>query len=245
MQTTKGSSSPSEDQTGNAKHSHRGFLGTVGGVLRHRVVATALATIVATVSAVGTAGAIRDIDDRSHEEKMAQDIVAEGMAASYSWEEVDEMDSIIEPEPEPEPEPEEEEEEPDPEPEPEPKPEPEPEPEPEPDNGSVPISGDCSSYSGNRAMGCTLTLERGWGMGEVECLVNLWNRESQWNESATNPSSGAYGIPQALPGSKMASAGDDWQTNPATQITWGLDYISERYGTPCGAWSHSEATGWY
>ena len=65
-----------------------------------------------------------------------------------------------------------------------------------------------------------------------------------WRVNAAN-SSGAYGIPQALPGSKMASAGADWQTNPATQIAWGLGYIAGRYGTPCGAWDHSESNGWY
>ncbi|WP_244963295.1 G5 domain-containing protein [Actinomyces trachealis] len=85
----------------------------------------------------------------------------------------------------------------------------------------------------------------GWGESEYSCLVSLWNRESGWNYRASNPSSGAYGIPQSLPGSKMASAGADWQTNPATQIKWGLGYIQGRYGSPCGAWAHSEATGWY
>jgi hypothetical protein len=73
----------------------------------------------------------------------------------------------------------------------------------------------------------------------------LWYRESGWNPSAENPSSGAFGIPQALPGSKMASAGADWATNPATQIRWGLSYIQSVYGTPCGAWSHEESAGWY
>lgn len=85
----------------------------------------------------------------------------------------------------------------------------------------------------------------GWGDDQFSCLVSLWNKESGWNYRASNPSSGAYGIPQALPGSKMASAGADWQTNPATQIAWGFGYISGRYGTPCGAWSHSQSVGWY
>lgn len=85
----------------------------------------------------------------------------------------------------------------------------------------------------------------GWGDDQFSCLVNLWNRESHWNYTAENSSSGAYGIPQALPGSKMASAGADWATNPATQISWGLGYISGRYGSPCGAWGHSESVGWY
>lgn len=85
---------------------------------------------------------------------------------------------------------------------------------------------------------------RGWGADQYACLVSLFNRESGWNVYAAN-SSGAYGIPQALPGSKMASAGADWATNPATQIAWGLSYITGRYQTPCGAWAHSQAIGWY
>jgi len=85
----------------------------------------------------------------------------------------------------------------------------------------------------------------GWSSGEFGCLQSLWNAESGWNPSASNPISGAYGIPQALPGSKMASAGPDWQTNPATQIKWGLGYIKQVYGSPCAAWSHEQSTGWY
>jgi hypothetical protein len=85
----------------------------------------------------------------------------------------------------------------------------------------------------------------GWSSSQFGCLVSLWGRESGWNTYASNPSSGAYGIPQALPGSKMASAGDDWATNPATQIRWGLGYIQQLYGSPCAAWEHSEADGWY
>jgi hypothetical protein len=79
---------------------------------------------------------------------------------------------------------------------------------------------------------------------EWTCLLKLWNQESGWRYDAENPS-GAYGIPQALPGSRMASAGSDWQTNPATQIKWGLGYIVQRYATPCGAWDHEVADGWY
>ncbi len=85
----------------------------------------------------------------------------------------------------------------------------------------------------------------GWGEDEFSCLVSLWNKESGWNYQAYNASSGATGIPQALPGSKMASAGSDWQTNATTQIAWGLQYISAVYGAPCGAWSHSQAVNWY
>jgi hypothetical protein len=84
----------------------------------------------------------------------------------------------------------------------------------------------------------------GWSSSEFGCLVSLWNAESGWDVSASNPS-GAYGIPQALPGSKMATAGPDWQTNAATQIRWGLGYIKSLYGSPCGAWSHEQSSGWY
>lgn len=96
-----------------------------------------------------------------------------------------------------------------------------------------------------QAIAYDMVKARGWGDDEFACLVALWNRESGWRVNAYNPYSGAYGIPQSLPGSKMASAGADWETNPATQITWGLGYIGGRYGSPCGAWGHSEAYGWY
>jgi hypothetical protein len=84
----------------------------------------------------------------------------------------------------------------------------------------------------------------GWSASQFSCLDSLWSHESGWSVTAANPD-GAYGIPQALPGSKMASAGSDWQTNAATQIRWGLGYIKGLYGSPCGAWSHEEATGSY
>ena len=96
-----------------------------------------------------------------------------------------------------------------------------------------------------KAIAQQMVADRGWDDGQYNCLVSLWNKESGWNMYASNKSSGAYGIPQALPGSKMASAGGDWATNAATQITWGLGYISGRYQTPCGAWTHSQAIGWY
>jgi hypothetical protein len=83
------------------------------------------------------------------------------------------------------------------------------------------------------------------GSAQFGCLDKLWNRESGWNPAARNVSSGAFGIPQSLPGSKMAAAGSDWQTNPMTQVRWGVSYIKAAYGTPCGAWAHSQATGWY
>ncbi len=80
---------------------------------------------------------------------------------------------------------------------------------------------------------------------QFQCFSNIVDHESTWNYKATNASSGAYGLVQALPGSKMASAGADWQTNPATQIKWGLNYMNDRYGSPCGAWSFWQANSWY
>jgi hypothetical protein len=109
--------------------------------------------------------------------------------------------------------------------------------------GPVPES--CKEYSGNKEIGCTLMLEWGFDIDQMPCLEKLWDRESGWNEHASNSSSGAYGIPQALPGDKMAVHGDDWEDNPATQIKWGLDYIKGRYDTPCGAWTFFQNNGWY
>ena len=85
----------------------------------------------------------------------------------------------------------------------------------------------------------------GWASSQFACLDPLWAHESGWSVSAYNAGSGAFGIPQALPGSRMASAGPDWQTDAATQIRWGLEYIKGTYGSPCGAWAHEQATGWY
>ena len=96
-----------------------------------------------------------------------------------------------------------------------------------------------------QAIAYQMLTSQGLGDTEFSCLVALWDRESHWNVYSSNSSSGAYGIPQALPGEKMASAGADWATNPATQIAWGLSYIADRYSTPCGAWAHSEDVGWY
>ena len=136
----------------------------------------------------------------------------------------------------------------------------EPEPEPEPpaasSSGSSGTSGSSSGGSaapaapavpaGNpKAIAADMVAARGWGSDQFSCLDTLWERESNWNPTAQNPSSGAYGIPQSLPGSKMASVASDWRTNPATQITWGLNYISGRYGTPCGALAHSNSHNWY
>jgi hypothetical protein len=99
---------------------------------------------------------------------------------------------------------------------------------------------------GARAFAADLAESQyGWGADQFQCLDRLWQKESGWSHTAYNASSGATGIPQSLPGSKMATAGDDWQTNARTQITWGLGYISSAYGTPCSAWSHSQAMNWY
>ena len=85
----------------------------------------------------------------------------------------------------------------------------------------------------------------GWTENDFNCLVKLWERESNWNPNAHNKSSGAHGICQALPASKMASEGSDYMTNYKTQIRWGLKYIKNRYGTPANAWAHSQQKGWY
>jgi hypothetical protein len=91
----------------------------------------------------------------------------------------------------------------------------------------------------------SMLAEYGWDSSEMSCLDELWVSESDWDVNATNPTSGAYGIPQALPAEKMATAGSDWRTNPKTQIEWGLDYIESSYGTPCSAWEFKQANDWY
>ena len=96
-----------------------------------------------------------------------------------------------------------------------------------------------------KAIAYEMVLARGWDEAQYACLVSLWQRESNWNVNAHNAKSGAHGIPQALPGSKMATVAADWETNPTTQITWGLGYIAGRYVNPCGAWTSSEQRGWY
>lgn len=101
------------------------------------------------------------------------------------------------------------------------------------------------SDSDPRDIARALLGEFGFSSDQFGCLDSLWTRESNWRVNADNPSSSAYGIPQALPGSKMSSEGADWATNPATQIRWGLGYIKNRYGSPCSAWGHSESVGWY
>jgi hypothetical protein len=99
---------------------------------------------------------------------------------------------------------------------------------------------------GARATARQMASDRfGWGEDQFSCLNSLWQKESGWDYRAYNAGGGATGIPQALPGSKMASAGSDWQTVAATQISWGLGYIADVYGTPCSAWGHSQAVNWY
>lgn len=96
-----------------------------------------------------------------------------------------------------------------------------------------------------RDIALSMLSEHGWSSDQFSCLDSLYTHESGWDPLAENPSSGAYGIPQSLPGDKMASYGDDWRTNPATQLAWGLAYIDERYGSPCGAWDFWTANNWY
>jgi hypothetical protein len=100
------------------------------------------------------------------------------------------------------------------------------------------------STAQNQALGKRMNALKGWS-GCWPSLLTMWNHESHWNERADNPSSSAYGIPQSLPGSKMASAGPNWQTNSTTQIAWGLSYIKARYHDPCGAWSFWQSHHWY
>jgi hypothetical protein len=100
------------------------------------------------------------------------------------------------------------------------------------------------AYHGARRVAARMLGRFGWGRRQMAPLVNLWRRESGWSTTAYN-SSGAYGIPQALPGSKMSSAGADWRHSARTQIAWGLGYINARYGSPAAAWAHSCGYGWY
>jgi hypothetical protein len=102
-----------------------------------------------------------------------------------------------------------------------------------PENGSI------------KAFAFELVTSNKWGRDQYSCLVALWERESNWRWNALNKSSGAYGIPQSLPGRKMAEMGADWVTNPETQVRWGVNYIKNRYGAPCGAMAHSNKFNWY
>jgi hypothetical protein len=119
-------------------------------------------------------------------------------------------------------------------------------PSPSPSPSSASSTGSAPQPSGSpQKIAAAMLGSYGWSSSQFGCLVSLWNLESGWNIYAQNPSSGAYGIPQALPGSKMASAGPNWRSDAATQIRWGLGYIKSLYGSPCGAWSHEQADGWY
>jgi len=103
-----------------------------------------------------------------------------------------------------------------------------------------------NTVAGAKATATSLaSSEYGWGTDQFQCLDNLWTKESGWDYQAVNANGGATGIPQALPGSKMATVGSDWRTNATTQIKWGLQYISAAYGTPCSAWAHSQANNFY
>jgi hypothetical protein len=102
-----------------------------------------------------------------------------------------------------------------------------------------------ATVSANVALGRQMAAAHGWTGTQWACLDELWTRESGWRMVWNTAGSGAYGIPQALPASKMAAAGADYMTDPATQIRWGLGYINGRYGDPCTAWSHETSAGWY
>ena len=113
-------------------------------------------------------------------------------------------------------------------------------------SGQQPAAGSAPTASGSpQSIAQAMLGSFGWSASQVSCLEPLWAGESGWSVTASNPSTGAYGIPQAMPASKMASAGPNWQTSAATQIRWGLGYIKSTYGSPCAAWSHEEANGWY
>jgi hypothetical protein len=111
-----------------------------------------------------------------------------------------------------------------------------------PDTGGVTVDPAAAQAYARSVLG-----SYGWGDDQFGCLVSLWTQESGWRANALNASSGAYGIPQALPASKLAAAGADWRTNQDTQVNWGLAYIKSSYGTPCGAWNHEMSVDphWY
>jgi hypothetical protein len=114
------------------------------------------------------------------------------------------------------------------------------------DGGAIAVPGsDVNDPTAARYYAFAQLSAMGYGEEQYSCILWLWNRESGWRTNAYNASSGAYGIPQSLPGSKMAAVGADWRTNYQTQVRWGLIYIQGRYGSPCAAWDHSESVGWY
>lgn len=106
-------------------------------------------------------------------------------------------------------------------------------------------SSTATSDSSPQQIAQSMLASYGWGSGQWTYLYQLWEKESAWSVTATNPESGAYGIAQANPASQMDSAGSDWRTDAATQIKWGLEYIQDRYGSPAAAWAHETADGWY
>jgi hypothetical protein len=117
-------------------------------------------------------------------------------------------------------------------------------------NRGLPVQGTTANTSRHkphtpRAIARSMLRHFGWWPRQFKYLNSLWNRESSWNVYASNPYSGAYGIPQAVPGGKMASAGGKWRTSARTQIRWGMRYIKGRYRSPERAWNHELATGWY
>lgn len=116
---------------------------------------------------------------------------------------------------------------------------------PAPVQQAAPVAAAPAPAGSPQQIAMAMLASYGWSSSQFSCLDSLWQHESGWNVYASNPGSGAYGIPQALPGSKMASAGPNWQTDAATQIRWGLSYIQATYGSPCGAWGHEQSTGWY
>ena len=126
--------------------------------------------------------------------------------------------------------------------EPAPAPAPAPAPEPEPAPAAAVAVND---PAGAQAYAAGQLASYGWSADQMQCLITLWTKESEWTTTATNASSGAYGIVQSLPAEKMASAGADYLTNYRTQINWGLNYIQERYQSPCGALNFHLSNNWY
>ncbi|HET7351880.1 MAG TPA: lytic transglycosylase domain-containing protein [Marmoricola sp.] len=112
-------------------------------------------------------------------------------------------------------------------------------------NGKAVTRTEDLSVADPKSLASALMPKYGLNPSEFDCLDSLWEKESGWDIHADNPSSSAYGIPQALPGSKMASAGPNWEDSAETQIRWGLGYIRDRYGSACSAWGHSQANNWY
>lgn len=129
-------------------------------------------------------------------------------------------------------------------PEPAPAPAPAPEPVPEPAPAPAPAK-PVDDPAGAQAYAASQLGSYGWAAGQMQCLQKLWTKESDWKTTATNKSSGAYGVVQSLPAEKMASAGADYRTNYETQINWGLNYVKQRYGSPCGALNFHLAHNWY